>query len=171
MCSHVFILTYIHVSRFVWWETNMTEMGRKLKVSARSCASTSPPSWVVNLGYGGVVWAAYNRVNLFSPMGFSWAESSSYSGGCYRRASEWEDPPTGPTNDYRKKVPRGIYNWSWVATRKTKYAHYYTPDGLHNRTKQYIRQKWGLLCLVLNDLKKLRLFRIVRSSSLRTRTQ
>jgi len=151
----------------------MTAMGRKLKVGARSCKSTPPP-WVVNLGYHLFVRMSHHLACKVIPIGLIWPPSCSYSGGCYRRASEWEDPPTGPTG-YRNislRWKHGVYNWRWiVAAQVNKYAHYYTPDGLHSRTKQYIRQKWGRLCLVLNDLKKLRLFRVVRSSSLRTRTQ
>ena len=148
-------------------------MKRKLKVSARSCKSTSPP-WVVNLGYDLFAWMAHHLACKVIPIGLIWPPSCSYTGGSASRSCEWSDQPTGPTG-YRNislRWIRGVYSWRWiVAARVYKYATPSTPDGLHSRTKQYIRQEWGRLCLVLNDLKKLRLFKVVRSSSLRTRTQ
>jgi hypothetical protein len=91
----------------------MTAMGRKLKVRARSCKSTPPP-WAVNLGYDLFMWMEHHLACKIKPIGFIWPASSSYSGGCYRKSSDWEDPPTGPTNDYRKRVTMGVFNWTWI---------------------------------------------------------
>ena len=102
----------------------MTEMGRTLKVSARSCKSTPPPRILnsarscksTSLGRWrrGEYKDSSSQV-VARPMGLSWPSSSSYSGGCYRKSSDWEDPPRGPcANDYRKKVTMGVFNWTWI---------------------------------------------------------
>jgi hypothetical protein len=54
-------------------------------------------TWVVNLGYYVFVGMPHHMTSKINPMGLNWPSSSSYSGGCHRKSSEWEDPPTGPT--------------------------------------------------------------------------
>jgi hypothetical protein len=54
------------------------------------------PKWVQDIGYSGRVWAAYNASPILTGMGFNWAASASYAGGCSSKSTDWTDPPIGP---------------------------------------------------------------------------
>lgn len=38
--------------------------------------------------------------------------------GCFRCASEWEDPPQGPPTDFRKTIVQGVYSFSWIVSKR-----------------------------------------------------
>ena len=61
-------------------------------------------TWIVNLGYNLFVRMAHHIAPKIKPMGLNWAVSSSYSGGCLTRSSEWSNPPQGPTIRFFNKL-------------------------------------------------------------------
>jgi len=54
------------------------------------------PTWVISLARTSVCWAAAHRGHEIMAQGYTWSQSSSYSGGCPCRSSDWADPPLGP---------------------------------------------------------------------------
>jgi hypothetical protein len=52
----------------------------------------------------GVVWAVHNVKSLLAPMWLTWPASSSYSGGCSSKSTDWIDPPIGPPIRFFNKL-------------------------------------------------------------------
>lgn len=96
---------------------DMTEQGRKLNVKARSCKSIPPPKWIRDIGYDAFVWVEHYLRCKVRPLGYSWPQSNSYTGGNTTYSTEWADPPVGPPCSRRVRIipSFGKYTWAWLA--------------------------------------------------------
>lgn len=87
------------------------------------------PQWVWDRGYSSItLWRKLFGSDGGIPVcGRSKCKKQQYrhsnwkisTGGCTKKASEWSDPPTGPTVDHRSKK-RCVYNWSWIGSWKSR---------------------------------------------------
>ena len=81
------------------------------------------PSWLVDMRYSAIIWAAYcansragkSRLKKYQHRHHSW---KAVPGGCFRCASEWEDPPQGPPTDFRETIVQGVYSFSWIIAKR-----------------------------------------------------
>lgn len=93
--------------------------------------STFLPSWVIDLRYSAITpWVKLlgklgglpsshlgkSRLKKYQFRHHSW---KAVPGGCFRCASEWEDPPQGPPKDYPSTEQLGgRYSFSWIITKR-----------------------------------------------------
>ena len=85
--------------------------------------STFLPSWLVDIRYSAIMWAAYcansragkSRLKTQQHRHHSW---KTVPGGCFRSTSEWEDPPQGPPTDFRKTIVQGVFSFSWIVSKR-----------------------------------------------------
>lgn len=77
------------------------------------------PTWVISLKRTSVCWAADHREYAITAQGYTWSQSSSYSGGCACCAQDWQDPPQAPPADYPSEEQLGgAYSFSWIIAKK-----------------------------------------------------